>query len=530
VTPFKLKQNRTLNFIFPVSMLTFFIIGYYNTFQKLSIHWSKGDNNYCYLIVPIFLYLCWEERKHFRFHQFSWSPLGVFSTFLSITLIIIGELGSVITLVYVGIWGCLVGMFITIYGMRVRLLLFPLLILFFIVPLPPFVNRLLTFKLKIAASTLSIIMLRVFNVSVFQNGNIIDLGISQLQVVDACSGLRFLMPLLLMSLLVGYFFCKGWGRRAILLAIVPPLSIFVNSLRIFVTGMLTVKGHPELAQSFFHDFSGWLIFMVAAAILLAAAFTIKKIGSNKKGSSGLRLEAGGKDKSKASLRMDAEDKEDSKAIGWIRQIVLTLILCFLFASSGWALKMLPSARNLPERTSFSSFPMQIGQWQGKRHYISKEILDQLWADDYVSAIYIRPDLPNYINLLIPFYEYQGTRHTAHAPQSCMIGSGWALFNTSERLINMNPKGKIKIMTMTWEKENFKLLASYFFFQRGRVITNPWMNKFYLMWDMILKQRTDGALVRVEMTVVPQQSMDEAYSVLEDFITKIWPILPEYVPA
>ncbi len=296
------------------------------------------------------------------------------------------------------------------------------------------------------------------------------------------------------------------------MAIVPPLSIFVNSLRIFVTGMLTVKGHPELAQNFFHDFSGWLIFMVAAAILLAAAFTIKKIGSNKKGSSGLRLEAGGKDKSKASLRMDAEDKEDSKAIGWIRQIVLTLILCFLFTSSGWALKMLPSARNLPERTSFSSFPMQIGQWQGKRHYISKEILDQLWADDYVSAIYIRPGLPNYINLLIPFYEYQGTRHTAHAPESCMIGSGWALFKTSERLINMNPHGKIKIMTMTWEKENSKLLGSYFFFQRGRVITSPWMNKFCLMWDAILKQRTDGALVRVEMTVVPQQSMDEAYRV------------------
>ena len=128
-----------------------------------------------------------------------------------------------------------------------------------------------------------------------------------------------------------------------------------------------------------------------------------------------------------------------------------------------------------------------------------------------------------------FYQYQGTRHTAHAPQSCMLGSGWALFNSKDQMINLNPHGAIKIRTVTWEKEDYKLLGSYFFFQRGRVITSPWMNKFYLMWDAFTKRRTDGALVRVEMIVAPGQTMDDAYKVLEGFIAKLWPILPKYVP-
>lgn len=93
-------------------------------------------------------------------------------------------------LAYIAIWGCVVGLFMVFHGRRVQYLIFPLIILLFIVPIPPFVNRMLTFQLKLAASSsMATLMLRVSGVSVFQDGNIIDLGVTQLQVVDACSGL-----------------------------------------------------------------------------------------------------------------------------------------------------------------------------------------------------------------------------------------------------------------------------------------------------------------------------------------------------
>lgn len=505
----QIEKDNIFRIIFPVVILACFIVGYWPAFQKLLIRWDSGDNNYCYLIVPLFLYLCWEKRKSFRFREFSWNPWGILPILLSVLLILVGEAGSVETLLYIGIWGCLVGLAVMLYGWRTRFLMFPFVILFFIVPLPPFINRMLTFKLKMAASTLSVCMLRAVGVSVLQEGNIIDLGVDQLQVVDACSGLRYFMPMILMSLLIGYFFAKGWWRRTILLLMVLPLSVFINGFRIWITGLLRVKGHPELAQAFFHDFSGWLVFMIAGGILVVAALLLRKVGHNKSGVS--KIDSGG------------------RSVSLVWPSALTLIICALFVGSAWALNRIPSANTVPDRKTFESFPMEIGGWKGERHYLSKKILDSLWADDYVSASYYRKGSPNQVYLFIPFYEYQGTRHTAHAPQSCILGGGWTLLNSKERVAQVDPENRIKIMTMNLKKGNTRLLGSYFFFQRGRVITSPWLNKFYLMWDSFTKRRTDGALVRAEMTVGPNQTIQDAYVVLEGFLSHLWIRLPEYVP-
>ena len=216
-------------------------------------------------------------------------------------------------------------------------------------------------------------------------------------------------------------------------------------------------------------------------------------------------------------------------MGWTRPIVLTAITCLLFVSSGYALQKIPSATNLPPRQSFQSFPVNIGQWEGRRSYIPQEILDQLWADDYVQASFVNPNNRNAIHLLIPFYEWQGTQHTIHAPQSCLLGGGWALTGSQEKMVTVEPGHEIPVMTLRLEKGNAKILGSYFFFQRGRVLTNPWMNKAFLMWDAFTKRRTDGALVRAELVMVPGQSIDDAWEKLEGFITDLWPILPKYVP-
>jgi EpsI family protein len=214
----------------------------------------------------------------------------------------------------------------------------------------------------------------------------------------------------------------------------------------------------------------------------------------------------------------------------LKPTLITVILCFLFAGSGWALKQIPSANNLPERTNFEFFPLQIGEWKGKKSYLSEEILNSLWSDDYVTATYYKENSLNLIYLLIPFYDYQVTNHTAHAPQACLLGGGYAMITSDERKIPIGPDKKITIKSMILEKGDSRLMGSYFFFQRGRVITSPWMNKFYLMWDAFTKRRTDGALVRVEMTVAPEQSLDDVYEVLEEFIRQLWPILPDYIPT
>jgi exosortase D (VPLPA-CTERM-specific) len=367
----KFKYGNLSPFILLISILVVYILSYWTIFQKLTIRWSTGDNNYCYLIFPLFLYFCWELKDRFQFSKFSFSSWGIIPITLAIAFILIGEFGSIETLAYAGLWGCIVGLSLVMYRWRIRYLIFPISILAFIVPLPPYINRILTFQLKMTASTIAVYMMRMTGISVFQDGNIIDIGISQLQVVDACSGLRYLMPLLLLGLLVGYFFSRGWWRRGILILLVVPLSVILNSFRIWVSGLLTVKGHTELVETFFHDFSGWVIFMIAGAILFGISLILNKIGSSPK------------DKPKSD--------PGGEPLVLKHAIALSTVVCLLFVSSGWAFKQIPAARNLPRRMAFTTFPMQIGEWNGKRSFISREILDQLWADDYVQATYLHPD-------------------------------------------------------------------------------------------------------------------------------------------
>jgi len=503
-------KNKNLNIFFLLFILILFTASFFPVFLKMVARWDSDDSSYCYLIIPIFIYLCWDRKDSFKFNEFSWSFLGISPLLLSIALIIAGELGSVETILYTGLFGCIVSIILVLYGKRIYHLMFPIFFLCFIVPLPPFINRILTFKLRVAASFISTKLLQLTGVTVLREGNILDLGVNKLQVVDACSGLRYLIPMLLMAILVGYFFNKVKWHRFLLIALVIPLSVFVNSFRIFATGLLTVNGYQQFAQDFYHDLSGWLIFMIAGGILTGASFFLKQFENNTSATF-LKVDNGG------------------ESVELVKPIVLAIIFCGLFVTTGFIIKNTSDSLLRPDRITFEKFPMEIAGWYGEKSYLSKEILNSLWADDYIQASYQKKGIRNIVTLFVPYYEYQGTRHTAHAPQSCLLGGGWGLISSDDRFVKVNKKQKIKIKCMLMVKGDLKLLSSYFFFQRGRVITSPWLNKYYMMVDAVTKKRTDGALVRIEMLLLPGQSSDDAYRVMEGFLGDIWGRLGDYIP-
>ena len=495
---------------FPLILIICFGLSYTSVFYKLGMRWSSPDTNFAYLILPLCFYLCWAMRTRFHFGQFSWSPWGFLPISLSIATMVLAELCSVETFLYIGIWGCLVGLAVLLYGKRVKTLAFPMLILVFIVPLPPLLNELLTFRLKIISSILSTEMLRAVGISVFREGNILDLAFGKLQVVDACSGLHSFMSMILVSLVIARFLVHTWWQRAILLALVLPFSVILNGFRIFVTGLLTVKGYSKLAESFFHDFSGWVIFLLALVLLISSAFLLNKLGLHR-------------------VKKLTPDP-GATYVNRLLPCYLTTLSCILFIIGAQIIEIIPTAHAMPPRASFESFPMKIDDWVGERHDFSEKTLGLLGADDYVSAIYRKSGFNNRIYLLIPFYEYQGTRRTAHAPRACLLGSGWILIDRHERQVTLGPDKEVNISTMLLKKENGRmLLAYYFFLQRGRVLTNPWLNKFYLAYDALKRRRTDGAVVRVEMTLGENQPLKQGYEILDNFFSFLWPILPAHIP-
>lgn len=488
------------------------IFGFWPFIESMTQRWDSEDTNYCYLVIPLFLYLCWEKHRQFKFTEFSWSAWGLTAYVLALALIVVGELGAAETLVHIGLWAILVAAGIFLYGTRLRNLWFEFLILAFIVPLPPFLIRTLTANLKLLATGLSVNLLRLMDISVMQDGNVLDIGVQQLQVVDACSGLRYVMAMFLMALLLGHFYGKGRAPRFLLLLFVLPVTVVINGVRIFLTAVLYVKGYPELAENFFHDFAGLAMFLCAGVML----FGILALLNRWLPAAAPRpawLDRGG-------------DGRSMRSVG-----AMAALYCALLLGGGWTLNSVQAGQIIPERQTFANFPLEIDGWQGKREYISEEILAELWSDDYVKVTFSRPDRPGqHIFLLIPYYAYQKTRHTAHAPQSCLLGGGWVLSGTQDRQVAVSGSENINIRTMLLQKGKSHLVAGYFFLGRGRVVVNPWMNKFYLLWDALSKGRTDGALVRVEMVVADNTISPTEYKDLDNFMIQLWKLLPGYIPG
>lgn len=505
-----MNQDILKKYSFSIAPLICLFIGFWGVMQKLLIRWNTGDDSYCFFIVPLFLYLCWEKRGIFNFQEFSWTPWALLPGFLSVALIVIGEMGSLETLLYIGLWGCIFSIVHLLYGQRIRSLAFPLFILLFIVPLPPYINSALTFYLKMIASRLSVDLLSLAGASVIQEGNVIDFGFCQLEVADACSGLRYFLPMILMGLLITHYFTRGLWRKMIVFLLIVPLAILINIIRIFSAGLTVILGRPELAENMFHDFSGWLAFIIAGMILFAVTLILKRIGRY------------------PSLRIRADREVPGMVRPEMSFAVPIIIICMFFLLGGLGLTQISSAGHVPQRTPFWAFPMKIDQWNGTRSYFSDEIMQSLWADDYVSAAFQKPGSSNVIQLLIPYYLYQGTRHTAHAPQSCLLGGGWTILSSKD--IPLKFSGELITLKLTvMEKDNQKMIGSYFFLERGRIVTSPWMNKLYLIKDSILKRRTDGALVRIELLMGENVSLESAQEELQTFILRLWPILSAYIP-
>jgi exosortase len=147
---------------------------------------------------------------------------------------------------------------------RVKFVLFVLLLA---IPLPTILFNQITFPLQLLASRFASDLLPLAGVPVLREGNIIQLPALQLEVAEACSGIRSLMSLFTVAVIYGYFLERGTWRRVLLALAALPIAVAANVARIFGTGLCVQYWDPDKAMGFFHEFSGWLMFLVSLGCL-----------------------------------------------------------------------------------------------------------------------------------------------------------------------------------------------------------------------------------------------------------------------
>jgi exosortase len=283
--PFAGERQRSL--AVPVAALVFLVLLaalYLGILRDLAWQWWE-DPNYAHgFLVPLFSgLLVWQRRKQLAALPANGSWIGLPVVLGGIAALLLGDVGSENFLMRSSLVLILAGLVLFHLGREsFRVLAFPLLFLFFMVPLPATLFYAVAFPLQNLAARNAAWTLDTLGVPVLLDGNVIHLTKQSLGVAEACSGIRSLISLF--SVAVGWaaLTLPGVWGRAVFVAAVVPITILANAARVVVTGLIGQWFGVEYAQGFFHTFSSWLVFMFAFVCLLGIHGVLRLVHSRRR--------------------------------------------------------------------------------------------------------------------------------------------------------------------------------------------------------------------------------------------------------
>ena len=256
-----------------------FAVLYRDVVPSLVHDWAIDDNySHGFLIVPIAAYFTWERRARLKAAARRPSLLGLLVVIGSVLVLTAGVLGAELFLMRVSILGVLAGTVLFVFGWsHLRVLAFPIAFLVLMIPLPAIVFNQIAFPLQLLASRVGEVTLSAAGIPVLREGNVMVMANTSLEVAEACSGIRSLISLLTLGIIFGYFVDpRGWVRAVIALATVP-IAVFANGVRVAGTGIAAHVYGPAAAEGFFHEFSGWLVFIFAFSLLFLMQRVLQRL-------------------------------------------------------------------------------------------------------------------------------------------------------------------------------------------------------------------------------------------------------------
>jgi exosortase len=239
-----------------------FLLVFYPVWVELVDAWASSDDySHGFLIVPISLYAVWRKREDLKCVEIkpSWFffPLVLAALFFYL----VSQYAEITTLASLAMILFLAAGLLFLCGWRVfELCIFPLFLLFFMVPVPAQIYAYLTIPLQLFVTKVTVLVVSLLGVPIMREGNVLYLPEHTLQVVQACSGLRSIMSLLTLGAVMGYFFLKLNFSRALLLASAIPIAISVNIVRVFLIVVAFYYYNFDLANGNIHTVFGAFIF------------------------------------------------------------------------------------------------------------------------------------------------------------------------------------------------------------------------------------------------------------------------------
>ena len=243
------------------------------------LHWySDQDYSHGFLIAPLAAYFVWQRRKKLLRAPIEPSWWGLAPLVLGSLTFAVGRLGVELMNLRASFVITLIGLVVLLLGRPVfRILAFPLLFLFLMIPLPQSLVNVVAFPLQLVAADAAVNIVQMFGIPALREGNIIHLANASLFVAEACSGLRSLMALITLGIVFAYFFRKTLVERLIIVASAIPIAVLVNAFRVALTGILTHFYGQAAAGGVIHETQGLVTFGIAFLVLLGEAWLLARL-------------------------------------------------------------------------------------------------------------------------------------------------------------------------------------------------------------------------------------------------------------
>lgn len=281
-----LQKSTLIAFGWATLFTALLVTLYGEVVPRLVLHWYRdGDYSHGFLVPLLAGYFVWERRQKLLSTPIAPSLWGAGILGLGLLLLIFGSVGAELYLQRISLLVVIAGLVLLLFGRGfLRTLAFPIAFLFFMVPLPTIVRDSVALPLQMFAAKTAALSLFSLGIPVLREGNVIVLASTTLEVAEACSGIRSLQALLALGTVYAYFTQTARWKQALLIILSIPIAIAANAFRVSGTGILAHYLGMEVAEGFYHTFSGLVIFIVAFVFLFGCGLVLSRVRVGNDGS------------------------------------------------------------------------------------------------------------------------------------------------------------------------------------------------------------------------------------------------------
>jgi exosortase D (VPLPA-CTERM-specific) len=484
--------------------------------------WNDPEYSHGWLIPLVTLFVLWMRCQALLAARGPGAWSGVAITALALLLLLLSEMAFVQRGPFLAFILLLFGLALAALGRRATwLAAVPLAFLLFAFPLPGSLAVPLSTTLQLISSRLGAGILDLLGISVFLDGNIIDLGVYKLQVAEACSGLRYLFPILSFSYIFAVLYRGSTWHKAVLLLAAVPITVLMNSVRIAIAGIGVNHYGLDFVEGFSHFFEGWVIFLACVLILFGLARLLLLLNPSKMSlAEALDLDTSGLGTQAARIRL-------------VQPSAALVLSAMLLGAGALAWQAMPERGAAAiAREDFRAFPRELGDWrqEGPAGVLSEDVARTLAADDYHDVTFVRgADEPS-VSLFMAWYRDQ-SQGGVHSPEICLPGGGWeiAWLQRTDVAGSLGSVTPYNINRAIIQRGETRMMVYYWFEQKGRHIAWDFAAKYWLMVDGIRTGRTDGALVRLTTPILRGEGDEAAEARLKSMLVELQAPLPRFIP-